>query len=300
VKLNLILAKIKLSLMTDSVFAFMNPKVQFKDDPKFIHIDETLKCLTYVFIRHLDIFIYLCQCTVNSGIDWTSTKDNIDAGRVFNNLLVISPNDSNVANKTELTDEQFKTIVLTFNAFIARNKSLKIYNQTIEITDPIDKMWSLCHYLFVPVRLQDDTIPRNIKINSLRKWLTVAFTLPFIPNYTNKYMNAINNVQYIQMIYEKLVSDPTKIQRIKSLDVSFISKTISRTYNNNNPSQIFTRVYMNIMLMASVEIMKKYCPNYPECCVINPNYDGAWLNPVDPIYNEHLVELNNLTQYLST
>ena len=46
--------------------------------------------------------------------------------------------------------------------------------------------------------------------------------------------------------------------------------------------------------------MKKYCPNYPECYRINPNYDGTWLNTFDPIFSEHLLELNNLTQLLST
>ena len=285
--------------MTDLTFGFMNTKVKFKDDPKFIHIDETLKCLTYIFMHHLDIWISLCQNNTNSGTGYASMAD-IDAGKVFNNLLITMPMSSNATNKTEITDEQFNLVAQTFRNYIDRNPSSKMNYYAKGFNDPIECMWEFCHYLFVPVRLQHDTIPKMMKINSLRKWLTVSFTLPFVRNYTDKYLNAINNIQFLQAIYDKLIDDPTKIEKLKSIDDNFAQITIARVYNEQNPTQIFVRIYMNIVLMASIEIMKKYCPNYPECYRINPNYDGAWLNPFDPIFSEHLLELNNLTQLLST
>lgn len=285
--------------MTDYTFGFMNTKVKFKDDPKFIHIDETLRCLTYTFMHNMDIWISLSQNNINSGTGY-NTMNEIDAGRVFNSLLIRSPMSSNTLDKTELTDEQFNTIVTTFKNYVDKNTSTKMSYYAKGITDNVDLMWEFCHYLFVPVRLQHDTIPRMMKINSLRKWLTVAFTLPFVSNYTNKYMNAVNNIQFLQAIYEKLIDDPNKIEKLKSINDDFAKISIARAYNEQNPTMIFIRICMNIALMASIEIMKKYCPNYPECYRINPNYDGAWLNPFDPIYSEHLLELNNLTQLLST
>ena len=77
----------------------------------------------------------------------------------------------------------------------------------------------------------------------------------------------------------------SKIEKLKSINDNFAQITIARVYNEQNPTQIFVRIYMNIVLMASIEIMKKYCPNYPECYRINPNYDGTWLNPLDLIRN---------------
>ena len=285
--------------MSDYSFGFMNTKVKFKDDPKFIHIDETLRCLTYIFIHHMDIWIGLSQNNINSGTGYNTMSD-IDAGRVFNSLLITSPVASNTLNKSELTDEQFNLILTTFKAYVDKNTQAKMSYYAKGITDPFDLMWEFCHYFFVPVRLQHDTIPRMMKINSLRKWITVSFTLPFVRNYTDKYLNAINNIQFLQAIYEKLVDDPNKIDKLKSINDDFAKISVARVYNEKNPTMIFVRISMNIMLMSSIEIMKKYCPNYPECYRINPNYDGTWLNPFDPIYSEHLLELNNLTQLLTT
>lgn len=285
--------------MTDLTFGFMNTKVKFKDDPKFIHISETLKCLTYVFMHHLDIWIMLTQYNMNSGTGY-ATMSEIDAGRVFNNLLVSSPLSSNTLNKAELTDEQFTTVATSFRSYIDRNQSSKMYYYAKGLTDPIECMWEFCHYFFIPVRLQQDTIPKMTKVNSLRKWLTVCFTLPFVRSYTDKYLNAINNVQFLQVIYEKLIDDATKVEKLMSINDNFAQITVAKIYNDQNPTQIFVRIFMNIMLMSSIEIMKKYCPNYPECYRINPNYDGVWLNPFDPIFSEHLLELNNLTQLLAT
>lgn len=285
--------------MTDYTFGFMNTKVKFKDDPKFIHIDETLRCMTYVFMHHMDIWVSLSQNNINSGTGYNTMSD-IDAGRVFNSLLIRSPMTTNTLDKTELTDEQFNTIASTFKNYIDKNPSTKMSYYAKGITDPVDLMWEFCHYFFVPVRLQHETIPRMMKINSLRKWFTVAFTLPFVRNYTDKYLNAINNIQFLQAIYEKLVDDPNKIDKLKSINDDFAKISIARVYNEQNPTMIFLRICMNIVLMSSIEIMKKYCPNYPECYRINPNYDGTWLSPFDPIYSEHLMELNNLTQLLST
>ena len=285
--------------MTDYTFGFMNTKVKFKDDPKFIHIDETLKCLTYVFMHHIDIWISLCQNNINTGTGY-NTMSEIDAGRVFNSLLITSPMSTNTLNKSELTDEQFNLITNTFKIYVDKNQSNKMSYYAKGVSDPIDLMWEFCHYFFVPVRLQHDTIPRMMKINSLRKWITISFTLPFVRNYTDKYLNAINNIQFLQAIYEKLIDDPNKIEKLKSINDDFAKISIARVYNESNPTMIFVRICMNIILMASIEIMKKYCPNYPECYRINPNYDGSWLNAFDPIYSEHLMELNNLTQLVST
>ena len=285
--------------MSDYTFGFMNTKVKFKEDPKFIHIDETLRCLTYVFMHHIDIWISLCQNNINSGTGY-NTMTEIDAGRVFNSLLITSPMSSNTINKSEITDEQFALITNTFKNYVTKNTATKMSYYAKGIEDPVDLMWEFCHYFFVPVRLQHDTIPRMMKINSLRKWITICFTLPFVRNYTEKYLNAINNIQFLQAIHEKLVDDPNKIEKLKTINDDFAKISIARVYNESNPTMIFIRICMNIIIMASIEIMKKYCPNYPECYRINPNYDGSWLNVFDPIYSEHLMELSNLTQLVST
>lgn len=283
--------------MTDYTFGFMNTKVKFKDDPKYIHIDETLKCLTYVFMHHIDIWIGLCQNGAGTGYN---TMTDIDAGKVFNSLLITSPLSTNTLNKSEITDEQFNMIAETFKKYVDKNTATKMSHYAKGINDPVDLMWEFCHYFFVPARLQHDTIPKMMRINSLRKWITISFSLPFVKNYTDKYLNAINNIQFLQAIYDKLVDDPNKIEKLMSINDDFAKISIARVYNESNPTMIFIRICMNIVIMASIEIMKKYCPNFPECYRINPNFDGSWLSVFDPIYSEHLMELSNLTQLVIT
>ena len=277
----------------------MSAKVRFKDDPKFIHIDETLRCLGYIFVHHLDIWLSLYDANVANGTGYASMS-NIDAGRVFNNMLIMMPVASNVTNNCEITDDQFRTVTQTFRNYIDSNPMSKMAYHAKSYVDPVECMWEFCHYFFVPVRLQHETIPKMTKINSLRKWLTVVFTLPFARTYTDKFIDTISNIRFMQAIYDRLCDNAEKVNMLKSIDRGFIQSTISRVYNEQNPTQVFVRVAMNIVLLASIEIMKKYCPNYPECYRINPNYDGTWLNPFDPVYSEHVMELNSLTQYLST
>ena len=280
--------------MSDNPFGFMALNIKFKDDPKFIHLDDTLKCLAYCFIHHLDIWVQLAnaQATSEWGTSLISTS-NIDAGRIYNNLMVSQPFGGGYVSNTELTEAQYETVVLTFNRAIEKQPKLAFMAK--KITDPYECMWEFCHYLFIPVRLHHDSIPKDIRMNSLRKWVNVVFTLPFIRVYSEKYVNAIKNVTFIQDVLNKLMDDPKKVERFMQIVDTWIFDCISRTYNKENPTQIFIRLYMNVLIIASVEILKKYCPNYHACIAVNPEYDGAWLNPFDNQHMEHLQEINKLT-----
>ena len=284
--------------MTDNPFSFMSLRIKFKDDPKFIHLDDTLKCLAYCFIHHLDIWVQLAHQQMNS--EWGNTlfaSGNIDAGRIYNNLMLSQPFGSTYISNTELSENQYESVVLTFNAAVEKQPKLSFMAK--KITDPYECMWEFCHYLFIPVRLQHDSIPKDVRMNSLRKWVNVVFTLPFIRAYTEKYINAINNVTFIQDVMNKLIDDPPKVEKFTQIEDSWVYNSIARTYNKENPTQIFIRLYMNVLIIASVEILKKYCPNYHQCASINPDYDGTWLNPFDNQHMEHLQEINKLTALVS-
>jgi hypothetical protein len=38
---------------------------------------------------------------------------------------------------------------------------------------------------------------------------------------------------------------------------------------------------LKLIYNMSIEIIHKFCPNYPATKLINPNYDGTWLSPLD-------------------
>jgi hypothetical protein len=158
-------------------------------------------------------------------------------------------------------------------------------------------MWALCKYFFVPVRLNDMTIPREIRVISLRKWLSIVFVLPFIRDYGEKFTNVIPNIYNVSSVYEKFVNDHTQIDKIMSQDDRLAIKCIGTAYPKMSVIK-FIRTFMHALLMCTTEILKRYCPNYHRCVQINPNYDGAWINPFDSIYTEQYSELMKLISHV--
>lgn len=285
--------------MAENSFSFMSTKIKFRDDPKFIHLDDTLRCLAYVFIHHLDIWVQLAQKQMSPDAGRSYAEmGTIDAGRIFNNLLLTQPFSSTFLSQTEMSEKQYESVVNTFVNCVSRHPKLAFHAKAYD--DPYECMWEFCHYLFVPVRLQHDSIPRDIRMNSLRKWVNVVFTLPFIKDYTDKYVSIISNISFLQDVFNRLTDDASKIEKFTQIDAEWTYNTIARSYNKDNPTQIFVRLFMNVLVIASVEILKKYCPNYHQCAAVNPDYDGNWLNPFDHQHMDHLQEINKLTALLST
>ena len=159
-------------------------------------------------------------------------------------------------------------------------------------------MWHCVHYLFCPVRLNDEDIPTPIKIASLRKWLTIILTLPFCNQYAQKYSETIKDVSIISISRGKLKESPQKLEGITSkVDVKWvIEDTISDYYSTPNNLQQFARKFMHIALLANIEILKKYNPCIQECVAINPAYEGAWVVPLDPMYCDQMFKIGSLTK----
>lgn len=290
--------------MTDTFFSFTNNRITCKDDPKFIHMDDTIKILTYCLIRHIDscLMVVRQQLSPENGslyADMVSTYGllGIDAGKLFNQTLAASPLGPTFYSSTEFTEAQYEAIVNTFVRCINENKRLAMIAK--DIVDPYECMWEFCHYLFVPTRLMHDAIPKPIKMNSLKIWINLIFTLPFIQEYTSKLVSCMPAVEHIQSVYAKIRDDATKIKRMTEIDKDWCYNAIGEGKKGLNPLQTFIRTVMMVSLVASIEIVKKYCPCYRRCAQINPEYDGQWLNPVDPYYNEHLEALNKLLKLLA-
>lgn len=284
--------------MTDDTFSFMSCKISFKEDPKFVHLDETLRILAYIFTHHLDIWIKLTKkLTSNTFNNVYNEQNQVDAGKVYNTLMLTQPFDMIGKSDMELSNAEYEAVVNTFYSCVQANKRLSFHAKSI--VDPSECMWELCHYFFIPVRLQHSSLPKNVQANSLRKWLNLIYTLPFIPQYSRKFESAIPSITLLEQVYYKLASDPKRISQITSIEPDWIYQGITRSQLVKNPTRDFVRLFINVSLLCSVEILKKYCPNYRACAAINPDFDGTWLNPFDQFHTDHLQELNKLTMLLT-
>lgn len=266
--------------------------ITFKDDPKYIHLDDTLRITVATLIKHLNV----CHTLVTNQ---TYDKDLIDltGSNIYNNLYVSHPFSSNTNFTDEIVDNDFLAFCTIFKNMMDENNSMGIYSKQIQ--DPCLCVFNFVHFLFIPVRVDINSLSDDIKINSLRKWVTVIMTLPFIEQYLQRYINAVTNMDTMIGIAARINGSEDIRNRFMNVDSKFIFKSIATHYTSSNPSQVFIRLFANLVILISIEVLKKWCPNIRECMSANPDYDGLWLNPFDTIVNDQVIYIQKLAHQLT-
>jgi hypothetical protein len=238
--------------------------------------------LGYVFVHHLDVWKGAAK-----KMEQVYSSTPLNAGNVFKSFMLI--------DTTEILPEQvLRTIQNTFMSALS-NTTLKRFIQEN------DNMFECCKYFFIPARLNVETIPLPIKESSLRNWILIIMTIPFSRIYCDKYHSIINNLQFLYNNYDALEQPTTVSKFTTSLEFEWIKNSVMmEAYTKEHATQVFIRVFMQISLLASIEILKVYNPAIAEANYYNSNYDGAWLIAVDPIHMEHLDKLHLLFKYVNT
>lgn len=273
----------------------ISSRLSFKNDPKWLQIDITIKTLIYALIQNITtcINLYDAQKYV--------VDDSITAGTIFNGIYTTHPSATNKTYTDEITDTDLTNFCIIFKNALDKDSKLGVYSKSI--SDPILCTFEFLHYLFIPVRMDVSTMSEELKINHLRKYLTVIMFLPYMDSYTEKYIAAINNIEFLQKVHATLTnknnSNNIAIQ-MKNMKIDFIFKSLLTNYTQNNSMMIYLRVYCNMVLLISIEILKKWCPNIIECMRINPNFDGSWVNPFDAIVNEQIQCLQDFSRQIRT
>ncbi len=265
--------------------------VSFKDDPKYIHLDTTLRIVVTTLIKQLEV----CNKLVNNQ---TYDRDLVDitASNIYNNLYSSHPFSSNTNFSDEIMDNDLLNFCTVFKNMMDEDTSLGLSSKQIQ--DPRLCMFNFVHYMFIPVRVDIASLSDDVKINSLRKWITVISTLPFIEQYLQKYINAVTNMDTMIGIVSKILSSEDIRSKLIGMDSKFIFKSIAPRDTTKNTSQVFLRLLGNLVILISIEVMKKWCPNIRECMSANPDYDGSWLNPFDTMVNDQVNEIQKISHQL--
>lgn len=274
-----------------NTFNFDELQLQYDKDPRYIYIEETFKSLIVSIMKHLDISKRLVKQQNLDGY-----MDDMNAGNIYNGYMIKNIQTSK-SYLDEITNDELFSVSAVFKQSIEKSSHLKIF--ALNNSNPIDCMFSICKYLFIPIRLNTDTFPEQIKINSLKKWITLCLTLPFNEIYTSRYDNSINNIPFLHEAVSKMFDSDIIIKKIIEISPDFIIKTIARN-KTQNTSQHFIRLVGHIIVVMSIEILKCYCPNIYECKRINPNYNGKFINPFDGMVNNQTAAINDLIENLST
>jgi hypothetical protein len=226
--------------------------------------------------------------------------------------LRISTGDVNTSDPVEVSAESsegvHKRTVASLNDFLISLSDLSVVSNTFQqfflksrmrltryadTEDPETCMWNFCHYLFIPTRINDSTIPNSIKILSLRCWLATIMVLPLTQEFTNRFISIGEGIPEYQNQCGTVIEQ--RVDRIvECIDPQFIRETIASTSNKSNSMQVFIRTFASLALTASLEILEKWCPNIVECTRLNPGYDGKWLKAFDPLRVEQVKHINEM------
>ena len=287
----------KNSQLQDTLNFINNMHISFKDDPKYINLDTSLR----IFIFSLIKFIRTAAALKNAQ-NYT-LDDETTAGTLYNGIYITHPYSSNTTFTDEISDADFNGFCVIFKNNIDETK-LSAYSKGIN--DPRLCTFEFLHYLFIPVRMDISTLSEDLKINCLRKFLTVVMFLPYMEEYTDRYLTALNNIEFIKKVHQTIFQDiagssaSNITEKMINLNVDFIVKSLQTSYTTSNSMMVYLRVYTNLIILICIEILKKWCPNINECIRINPDFDGAWVNPFDAIVNDQLQYIQDLTKYTKT
>lgn len=242
-------------------------KQSVKESPLYVYMDESFKCLIYSLIHNVRIIkISDFSCSY------------IHSGDVYNNLFI---------SEQLISEENFLKIATDFKIVTETNSKLKSY----VLEDAVQNMFNMCHYFFIPIRFDTDTLQEKQKHKSLRVFLSTISTLIFNAVFLSKYSTVINSIPTLQKIIDMISNNSDMSSKIEKLQEKYIYDSLGNLFNNQNSTQTFIRTFAMLFLQISIEVIKRWNPCIQECIKINPNYNGEWINPFDPLFNEQIADI---------
>ena len=251
-------------------------KQSIKESPLYVYMDETFKCIIYSLIHNVRII---------KISDFSNSY--IHSGDVYNNIYI---------SEQLISDEDFIKIATDFKLVAETNNKLKGY----VLEDVVNNMFELCHYFFIPVRFDINTLQDKVKYKSLKVFITTVITLIFNAVFLSKYSTVINTLPTLQRIIDMISNNNDMCSKIEKLQDKYIFDSLGNIFNNQNSTQTFIRTFAMLFLQISIEVIKRWNPCIKECVKINPNYNGEWINPFDPLFNEQIADIRKNEQLCKT
>jgi hypothetical protein len=289
--------------MDDDILSDFNSiSIQLKDDPRVVYIEDIFKVIGYTYVTNLKVWIRIAKAR-QSMTDLTNpyNRPNITAGWLYN-YMVVSGQFNASSTDIEITDAEFDRVCQIFTQAARRNSRLASIIK--DCKDPKEAMWELCYQFMIPVRLLASSIPFDVRMISLKKWINIIFVLPFVNKYVQQYLNIIPNCNQLNDYYRQFLNDfssgCSKIEKFAQITVDQISNVFISNSACSNSAITFVRLSMTLILYGSIDIIKHYCPNFMQCNAINKEFDGAWLNIFDQCHMNHIAILNKLQNLTKT
>ena len=295
----------------NALFQNFDNEINLENDFIFINSKDILKIFCRILVKHLDIFlrIYTVQNTLFYSKYQNDTDFDLDAGDILNKFFCMSSLVSNPNSTYLINDEEFNRICITFIEQIKHFPTLARFTIKID-SNPINNIFDCCKHFIIPARLLSKSIPISEKENVLRKWFSVVFIIPMLKLYNSRYSEVyLERIQSLQTFYDKFVTrnegninlNYDTIKRIQNLKENMIDTFVSEIDNNRSTTAMTFKTYILLMLLASCEIIPKYCGSSIKFIRenINNSFTGTWIDPMDNLYIEQIQKIGELIKILS-
>jgi hypothetical protein len=264
---------------SEDIFNFT---IQFKNDIIFTESREVIYSLVYALINNIDIIGELNKTNNLSEIQI------FNAGVLYNTLSISK-------QIQQVSEEQLYKIATSFRACVSKNKTFSAL--VAKFTDPVQLLIYFTKYLYIPVRIDFNTIPENLRIVHLKQYLTTLISL-YSNNYVDKFLPIMPTLDKYKQCWDQInqADIGSKIYaRMKDMSYDIIRSYCLLKPKEDKPTHCFLYGIYQLTLNMSIEIIKKFCPNYHQVKAINPKYDGTWISPIDDDVN---CQIQQLTQTL--
>lgn len=268
--------------------------------------NDVVKIFCKLYVKNIDIFVKL---HIQQSKDMLSTFNsasmyNYDAGDVYQLLRMSHGSSSNKVSNNVLKDTEFSHLLLSFTQELESMKSLTTFTDQYET--PIEKMWEVCRCFIIPVRIAASTIASEERERILRLWLSTVFTLPLLEGYNEKFypyhqkaILAIRNfVKTATTPSDQAIYNDRMLHRISTIDDKFIDMFVSPIRPTDSDMDTIMRTSMYLVLMASIDVIRKPCPNLKACKGFNPDYDGACIHILDEHVNDQIKKIQKMAETL--
>lgn len=249
-----------------------------------------------VYFKHLDIVF---KIVVKIGINnMYLILDIIKNDRILRDNINIMYNTNNFMNVIEY--DGLNAIAMDF---ISECKHNRILSHTVAFVEdesviPWKIMFNACHYFFIPLRINHNSIPESVQFVNLLRWINLIYLIPLSDYYLQQYnINFLVEKNYFNTI-STVQNDPRAkmIFRNKNLVHKIVENIYMRTDAcNKHNTIIFAKCFAICILKVSQDIIKHYCPNIENYIAINPNFTGQWMTFDDVLFNRHMYVMRRLT-----
>lgn len=242
----------------------------FIDEIFYKSLDDVLRVLITLAMRNIQ--------EINArATDHLFTSSN-DVGLIYNEL-VINPMLIKMTTDMDRIADQFQQILLL-------DTKLSYYAKQFT---PIDCMYEACNYFFMPLRIDKQTVPLQVRNDSLKLWWNVVMSVCLNITFMDRYKE-YTDVSSLHQFVDSINSNPDTCEKLANIPYRKVDNATSPSENKNGTSRA-CMTYGWLMVAASREVIKKWCPNISEAKRRKPEYDGVWMVPSDTILEEQMQKL---------